>query len=214
MDKPLKQRLIGALVLIALLSLVLPLFFNEPPDNKIEVIQAIPAVPDFDPIVVADPQPVADIPTDIPLQEMYQLQETPSSTIKADQTGVLSPEPSAIPHENTGETGRAVKTPDDAVNVNTQVKTTEKPVLAANGTPVSWVVQVISYSDAEAANKLKKQLQVQGYPAFTRTAEIKGKSLTRVFIGPKLQKTKAEKIKAVIDKQYKVKSLVVEFKPD
>lgn len=222
MEKPLKQRLTGALVLIALLSLVLPLFFNEPPADKPEAFEVIPPVPAFQPIVVNEPKPVENLDRPVPLEQMYQMQSgSDQATAQSDKSqsgeplsdAEKSPPVASLPAAKTA--GVAVKPAPVEIPkpVVGDIRRQDKPALQESGLPESWVVQVISYSDQDKAEKLKKELQVQGYPAFTRTATINGKKLTRVFIGPKLQKRKAEQIKQVIDRQYRVDSLVVLFKP-
>ena len=75
------------------------------------------------------------------------------------------------------------------------------------------MVQVASLSNKEAASKLRDELQAEGHKAYVRTVTTANGSVTRVFIGPKLDKEEALKVKAEVDKRLKVNAMVLRFKP-
>jgi len=85
--------------------------------------------------------------------------------------------------------------------------------LNAQGLPDAWVVQVGSFSSKEAANKLRDDLQEDGQKAYVRTTTTGGNSISRVYIGPKLDRAQAQAIKEQMDKRLKVKSMVMRFQP-
>ncbi|HWV14396.1 MAG TPA: SPOR domain-containing protein [Cellvibrio sp.] len=85
--------------------------------------------------------------------------------------------------------------------------------LNAQGLPDAWVVQVGSFSTKEAANKVRDDLQAGGFKAYVRTVPGGSGSISRVYIGPKLDKAQAQAIKGQVDKLMKVNSIVTHFQP-
>ena len=61
----------------------------------------------------------------------------------------------------------------------------------------AWVIQVGSFSSRENADKLTAELRKAKYPAFVDPAEINGKTLFRVQVGPEVSRDKAT---ATLDK--------------
>jgi DedD protein len=70
-----------------------------------------------------------------------------------------------------------------------------------------------SFTSKEAANKLRDELQGDGQKAYVRTTVGSGGSISRVYIGPKLDKAQAQQIKDQMDKRLKVKSMLMRFQP-
>lgn len=87
------------------------------------------------------------------------------------------------------------------------------PSLDEKGLPVSWVLQVASFSSRQNADDLTQALQKKGYKAFNRQIRTGGQEATRVYVGPKISKAAALKEKANIDKAFKLDSMVVQYEP-
>jgi DedD protein len=85
--------------------------------------------------------------------------------------------------------------------------------LNAQGIPDAWVVQVGSFTNKEAANKLRDELQADGQKAYVRTVASGSGSISRVYIGPKLDKAQAQALKVQMDKRLKVNAMVMRFQP-
>ncbi len=205
----LKHRLIGAAVLAAVAVLLLPSFFKEKKEYQVSTKSQIPAHPN----VVAEefkaPQPVANIepapapetmfvPTDsasdLPVSEI-----PPSTTTAAASSASMSSVASA-------------KVVSSAV---TAQATSSVPAMPLNqkGLPDAWVVQVGSFTTKEAANKLRDDLQADGQKAYVRTTASGNNAISRVYIGPKLDKNQALALKEQMDRRLKVKSMVMRFQP-
>ncbi len=107
--------------------------------------------------------------------------------------------------------------PEVAAPTNTDVITDstlgpgEEQGLDRRGLPVSWVLQVASFSKEENAQELKRKLQQKGYKAFIKTVKAGASTSSRVYTGPKLNKTQLAKDKKAIDKAYKLKSVIVRY---
>lgn len=197
LERGLKQRMVGALVLVALAVIFLPMLFsrdNEPRHVRVEAPSrpAMPEVPDFAvaPVTVPEPLPNEPIPGSAP--------ETPISALPA-QPPTAVQEPVRKP-QATGLGEPAAKAP---------VRTPEAR-LDANSLPVSWSVQLASLSNRANAENLQKNLRSQGYNAYIRQA---GK-MNRVFVGPVIERAEADRLRALLNRQQKLDGIVVRFEPE
>ncbi len=168
MDDGLKQRLIGAIVLLALAVIVLPVVFDRDPIQPVDQASQVPPKTEIITITISEPEAPVAVDLAPEPDEMYIPDEI--------QVIELTPEPIAL----------------------TEV-----------GVPKSWVLQVSSFRDDERANTLRDKLLKSDYPAYTRQS----KGLTRVYLGPKLDKSSLIHIKGVIDSKYRVDSILLAFKP-
>lgn len=198
MKDALKQRLVGAVVLAAIGVIFLPGFFKEQQGHQVDTRSQIPAEPSSPHVTFETPQQPTEI-SPAPEPETMFLPQEPE------------PEPEAEIKEASPSAASAGSNP-----VNTTVDTTDEVPelpLRADGIPEAWVVQVASLSNKEAASKLRDELQADGHKAYVRTVTTANGSVTRVFIGPKLDKAEALKVKAEVDKRLKVNAMVLRFKP-
>lgn len=178
MDDGLKQRLVGAFVLLALGVLFLPVLFDRDGRLSVDRTTQIPPAPTVEPLVkIPDPVRPADIEPAKKPEEMYRVDET-----------------------------AAVKAPP----VETAAKADG---LTDKGIPKAWMIQVVSYKTQKQAEELRDRLIKDGYKAFTRTVSTSKGKVTRVYVGPKIEKAKAFAVKRKLDKSLKVDSLVLRFEP-
>lgn len=78
--------------------------------------------------------------------------------------------------------------------------------------PKAWVIQLASFSSQENAQALVKSLQAQGYTAYA--SQTSGShQITKVMVGPELDKTKARDILANLEKTAHLKGLLLPFQP-
>jgi len=71
-----------------------------------------------------------------------------------------------------------------------------KPAPAASGT--GYAVQLAAYSKAADANALRDKLRAAGFSAFTEVVNTDKGSLTRVRVGPVLNRAEADQLKAQV----------------
>ena len=199
----LKHRLIGAAVLAAVAVLLLPSFFKEKKEYEVNTKSQIPARPN----VVAEefraPQPVPNIEPAPAPETMFVPSEPVSDMPVAD-----TPEVSVA-------TSSAVQVSSAKAIAATAQATSSIPAMPLNqkGLPDAWVVQVGSFNNKEAANKLRDDLQADGQKAYVRTTTSGNSTVSRVYIGPKLDKNQALALKEQMDRRLKVKSMVMRFQP-
>jgi DedD protein len=144
LDKGLKQRMVGALVLVALAVIFLPMLFSRPDEQRQIVVDA-PAMPAM-PAMPEHPVVPAEVPEPIP--EPPQSPRVEAEPV-VEQSAPAVPPPPPAPSEPA------------------------KPAshLDANSLPVSWSVQLASLSNRERAVELQQRLRSQGYNAYVRSVD-------------------------------------------
>ena len=160
MEAPLKQRIVGAIVLVTLGVIFIPALLDGSgyKSRQVQDIE-IKEKPDFPPLSSKRVEPVP----------------TPIDDIKKQQSKALAADP---------------KKPD------------KQPIR-------SFALQVGTFGSNENAMKLQKQLHKAGYTTFVHKSVSKGKTSYKVRIGPELERSKLDKIKAKIKKSHKIDGYVV-----
>lgn len=187
MEGPVKERLTGALILIAALIIVVPEMLSGP-DSR---------------------QPAAGDDAEAgPPMRTYQLQlDTPSAARSEDQSA-LSPKPAqteapppaedppvveAAPDVAPAQQAAAASPAEDkpeaakpaAEKPVAEKPAAEKPAPAATlASAGSWWAQLGSFSARENAERLARQLRTAGYQVSVSPSKSNGKELFRVRAGP------------------------------
>lgn len=208
MKYTLKHRLIGAAVLAAVAVLLLPGFLKEKKDYQVSTRSQIPPQPAMTPEEFKPPQPVPDIePAPAPETMFVPTDSTPEAIATAASSAASSHASSLTVAAHTSSAGKP--------SVKAQAQTSSVPAMPLNaqGLPDAWVVQVGSFTTKEAANKLRDDLQADGQKAYVRTVITNGNSISRVYIGPKLDRAQAQAVKEQMDKRLQQKTMVMKFQP-
>lgn len=194
MNSGLKQRLVGALVLLGVAVIFLPGFFQQHTQYQVNTSSQIPPRPEVVPVVMDRPQ--ASTATEpAPAPETMFLPERGSSSLASASSVRASSSSVAASSSNTSSSASAVSR-------------SSAPLMAD-----AWVVQVASYTDPAKAQQLRTRLQARGYKAYVRLARVAQGQVSRVFIGPKFDKALALEVKNEVDPLFKVDSMVLLFKP-
>ena len=85
--------------------------------------------------------------------------------------------------------------------------------VAVNNLPVSWYLQVGSFSNPEKSEDLKISLTKAGYKVFSEQLRVEGEPLERVLVGPKLDRRRVMDAKGKIDKEFGVDSDILSCQP-
>lgn len=212
LDNVYKQRMVGALVLVALAVIFLPMLFSREDEQRHVSVEA-PAAPQapvmpqvqVEPVVVPEPQALPQEP--IPSDDEVVQQSAPSAPIVpsapaipvAPPTAAIKPAPAPVAPKPTPAQSVASTRPD-----------TSQSRIDANGLSVSWSVQLASLSSRESAENLQKTLRSQGYNAYIRSADGKN----RVFVGPLIERAEADRLRDLLGRQQNLKGFVVRFQPE
>ena len=231
----LKQRLIGALILLALGVVFWPIIFVQPEDDVRAVATAMeePPVVDTTPIepptaagltpaqrsttqdsVRADEQSTFGMSLDPTFTfGSYGDAESATAIKNPDETPEAEPEtPVEQPRPETAETSQPLQSVANEP-AQTRSEAPVKPALDAQGIPVAWILQVATVSSKDKANQLRDELVRVDEKAYVRPIKRGDKTLYRVYIGPKFEKAKLESIKPRVDASFGVQSLIARYVP-
>lgn len=180
MDRALKERIIGAIVLVLFVVLVVPVFLDGP-SNSGEVISAQVPLPgqsgDENQTIVLNrdrSQPVPAAASGSPAaEEPESREESPQRNVEAEP----APQP-------------AQKEPEVVV---------EKVAEPASSTGM-WAVQLGSFGNKENADKLAADLKKLGFAAFRSQLSTSSGELFRVRVGPQKDRESAEAVAAALAK--------------
>ncbi|KJZ41668.1 SPOR domain-containing protein [Pseudomonas fluorescens] len=207
LDKAYKQRMVGALVLVALAVIFLPMLFSRQDEQRQVTVEAptapqAPAVPQVqvEPVVVPEPQALPQEP--VPSDDEIAQQEAPSTAIAQPAAKPVAPAPVPVVKPATAPSQPITAAPGKPDTTQSRVD--------ANGLSVSWSVQLASLSSRASAESLQKSLRSQGYNAYIRTADGKN----RVFVGPLIERAEADRLRDLLGRQQNLKGFVVRFQPE
>ncbi len=185
MDPVRKKRLVGSFVLLLVAAILVPFLFDGEGYRANRLILDIP--PEPEPLVLQFRQP-----------ESPRLSERSALADPRPQ-----PEPVNIVVASAPLTENAKATPQ------TLSLSKDVPVQDTDGVPVAWTLQLASFRDEVNAKQLRDRLNQAGYKSYLRS---KG-AMTKVFVGPDLQRTEVEKQQAALSKLFKLNGLVLRFTP-
>ena len=214
LDKAYKQRMVGALVLVALAVIFLPMLFSRQDEQRQVTVEApaapqAPAVPQVqvEPVAVPEPQALPQEP--VPSDDEIAQQEAPSTPIAPSMP--VAPAPAAKPVAPTpASANKPTVAPSQPITAAPGKPDTTQSRVDANGLSVSWSVQLASLSSRASAESLQKSLRSQGYNAYIRTADGKN----RVFVGPLIERAEADRLRDLLSRQQNLKGFVVRFQPE
>lgn len=194
MDAPLKQRLVGALILVALGVVFWPIIFVAPERESPARPEGIPPAPRVDSSVLPSP-------------DSEGLRESLEPAVAAVDEGsdvMLPAQPQGMGplSESEAEPGPVTR---DAPP--------ELPALDADGIPIAWSLQVATMSSRDKAQQLRDELNQQEMKAYIRPLQRGSGTLYRVYVGPKFERAQLEIIKQSVDARYGVESLVARYVP-
>jgi DedD protein len=229
MDKALKQRLVGAIVLIALAVIVLPMIFGgRPPSTGPEARSIeLPAVPpdlEFETrrFPVGDEQARGPAPGRTPNSDRAG-QEDESSTVAA----LPEPDESALAvAPQGGEAGITAESAETAVEeegaaagneAGGSMDTLVAGLIATEGSDsdLRYVVQVASFGSDDNAVRLGRELEESGYAVMLDHVSSDTGQLNRVRVGPYATEAEAEAVVAALQARISgLKPRIVDMQPD
>lgn len=203
-ESKLKQRIVGAVVLIAVAVIFLPMLLKqEDPASRVVVdappMPAVPAQPQYPVTEVAVPEPVIDDEWDGAVITEQPL--TPDSAPA--QPVAVEPAPAVA----------VVTQPVKPAVTQPVSKKPEQPVIAPgidkNNLPVSWSVQLASLTNKANAEALRDTYRNKQYNAYVRSSD----GVHRVLIGPLIREAEAQAMCKGLKTREKQECFVVRYQP-
>ena len=219
MDFLLKQRLVGAVVLVALGVIFIPMLLEGPDRNLVPEMEPLPEPQEQDfgqplePFVAegeTSPQPErAVVQADAPEQG----DEEPSGEGTADDQAGAQPLPLPEPEPQETPGGEPVEqavqkpaaAPEAPAAAPAQAKAGEAGRLG------DWVVQMGSFSSEQNALRLRERLRKAGFVTQVEKVVVGGKTLFRVRVGPYLERSEADRDKQKISETLKLEGRVLSY---
>ncbi|KAB2901566.1 MAG: hypothetical protein F9K31_01375 [Dokdonella sp.] len=198
MDLSLKQRLLGAAVLIALAVIFVPMFLSgsgpRQPTSLETTPLAIPPAPDREfetreldvtpprPVAAAEPLATVDTATAPKPVDATPTGTAPAAPASATTAATVSPTPEAVAKPPVASTTRPAATAGEPAP-------TARPGAAAE---TRYFVHLGVYSSARNAADLVASLKKDGFAAYAEAVQYQGKSAERVRVGPFADRAAAE----------------------
>ncbi|MGD8742089.1 MAG: SPOR domain-containing protein [Granulosicoccaceae bacterium] len=197
-DNQFKQRLVGAIVLVSLGVIFIPLFLTggDPAVSPITETN-IPEKPEREfvsRIIPLDRQ----APEPAPVEPASQSTES-AQTSKSDEPEAAESAPvTAVADEPVVETSKPTPKPSAT-----------KPVV--HKTVSAWVVQMGIFSSKQNAYNLRDKLRKHGFDAFVDTQHDNDTTNYRVRVGPEVKRESAEALVASLKKAVGLKGFVTKY---
>ena len=236
MDNVVKQRVIGAVVLVALAVIFVPMLLEKSEDDLGPVGGNLPEQPEqivhdrIEPLTLPEPPPETE-PAQVVLDQPPPADATTAGAIAP---GESQPAPTTAPltAPTAGVAEETVTAPQPAVPFPAVPATPPAPAAAAPAAtppapaapaPVAkaapapakalsgWVVQLVATANKTKALALQEQLRALGYTAFVEEHKTPQGVLFRVRVGPELERSNAENVRNRLEQQVQIKGMVTRY---
>jgi len=196
-----RQRVIGLLLLLLLAAILAPLVLRSPEQVRLALDMSIPEAPrisepDIAPVVSEEEQAATDRQIDEEQQQVATAEPAPQAV---EEEPLAEQEPSA-------QQGPSAQQEPPAATPEPAPQDAPQP---------GFTVQVASFSDVANAQALVARLREAGYSAYHREVQQDGNTWQRVFVGPEIQRERAEALRQRLadDKAFALEGLVRSFVP-
>ncbi|NIR29505.1 MAG: argininosuccinate synthase [Gammaproteobacteria bacterium] len=188
MDERLKQRLVGAAILVSLAIIFVPMVLDvEPEAERRFIVDDIPDRPGRDVAYPVMPLEDGDVPSGSAV----------SDAERGPPAAVQDPATSRAAAEGEG----------DGASGEPQREPASTDVTAVN----AWAVQLGSFARSQNAVALRDRLRAKGYTAFLESARSDQGPVTRVYVGPELRRAQAEQALKKLQGEVDLKGIVVRY---
>lgn len=195
MSSALQNRLVGTVIVVAIAVIFLPDLLDGKTESKRDLFVELPEKPvmkkvelpanfDIEKVKEAATRKV-EVVSEQALDEQL-LGSTPEDS--AETSSESADVKVADPHEELVSSEPEAKNDTSSLQSQTVVEQDTDRLLASAG----WVVQLGSFRNKNNVKDLIKVLDNAGYRAFSRPVKTNSGTLTKVFVGPDLQKEKLE----------------------
>ncbi|HNP37294.1 MAG TPA: SPOR domain-containing protein [Woeseiaceae bacterium] len=194
-----KERIIGAIVLVAVVVLVVPVFLDGPPTNGTVRGERVPLPGQDD----SETQTIVlerDRSNPVPPQATPQVEpgaQPEAGPVDGKANDIAVPATQAVAQVTLPDDRKASSTkisnstPDAAISKDAALPTRETAPSSKSATGM-YAVQLGSFSNKQNAEKLAASLRKQGFAAFLSQLHTDSGELQRVRIGPQKDRQAAE----------------------
>ncbi|MFQ3788162.1 SPOR domain-containing protein [Halomonas sp. A29] len=219
-----RERISGAVILIALAVIFVPMLFDEPaprderPQPMLTIEQPVPverrSVPDPQPPeslgqirspetspALVEPQPPLEDVEPSP-DETARVEAAPAVAVQQGETGSAAPRQDPIADLAQAASERTESSPP-----TTPSPEPERPAASVNASPGGeWAVQVGSFGEPGNAERLQAQLREHGFPVYSRRRD---NNMTTVYVGPFDSSEAGERAMSTVKERANLQGLLV-----
>ena len=224
MEERFKERLVGATVLVLLAVVFVPMLLDVPREEREAPPEPIPERPrggfTTKTITLGEPE-TPRLDAEIEREHRRHAQEaataprdsagtpaTASASATRDETSpAAAPQESvAAPQESATAAQKSAPAPQESA-----AAAQESAAEAAGTAPGGWAVQLGSFSVPKNALALRDRLRAKGYTAFIESGFTATGAVSRVFVGPELDRGRAEASMAKLRREMQLEGIVVRY---
>ncbi|MFT5426597.1 MAG: DedD protein [Gammaproteobacteria bacterium] len=209
MEQKLKERLVGAAVLVAIAVIFIPIILTDSPETESISGSNIPEKPETTfnsriiPVIEDGAKILSNTTEDMKLEPKdIEPKDIESEKIQEKNIQDIIVEKVVSDNEKVSSKKEAVKN-----EVQNEVKNDVKVDVGLS----AWIVQLGSFSDEENAESLNEKLRKEGYPAFVEPLKKNGKMSYRVRVGPEIKRSEADLLLKRLKEKMKLDGIVVSY---
>ena len=197
MSSALQNRLVGTAIVVAIAVIFLPDLLDGKQESEVNLFVGLPQKPAMK--VVKSPATFdtgkvkeaatrkVEIISELAMDESRTSSSSPKAKLDS-QTADVQVQDEYLEKESAPEISEPIKVKTSSLEQQTIVELDTDRLLASAG----WVVQLGSFRHQKNVQELLKVLEKAGYRAFSRPVKTNSGILTKVFVGPDLQKSNLE----------------------
>ncbi len=209
MTSALKNRLIGTVIIVAIAVIFLPDLLGGKTQSEKELFVELPERPAVKTVQRPNhfsSEDVADLASrDIEIVEDKALDDKKQSNADAGVENNEQDDADVAAQTASAEKENTPVAAKDTAKSSTQAY--EKALLEGAG----WVVQLGTFRHKKNVQELLEKLEKGGYRAFSRPVQTSSGTLTKVFVGPDLQKVRLQNSLAELTKLTGLKGRITPF---
>jgi DedD protein len=200
MEQKLKERLVGAAVLVAVAVFFIPIIFTDSPETEVISGSNIPEKPETNfnsriiPVIESDDKSSL---TPIELENIES--ENIGSGESKQNDGLIIKQKVVAEKVISAKENKAEKKLSTEVEGNTTVGLS------------AWIVQLGSFIEEDNAQSLNKKLRTAGYPSFVEPLKRDGKISYRVRVGPEIKRSEADMLLKKLKEKMQLNGIVVSY---
>ena len=208
MEERFKERLVGATVLVLLAVVFVPMLLDVPREEREGPPEPIPERPrggfTTKTITLGEPE-TPRLDAEIEREHRRHAQE--AAAAPRDSAGTP-----ATTSATRDETSPAAAPQESAPAPQESAAAAQESAAEAAGTaPGGWAVQLGSFSVSKNALALRDRLRAEGYTAFIESGFTATGAVSRVFVGPELDRGRAEASMAKLRREMQLEGIVVRY---
>ena len=206
------NRLVGTTIVVVAAIVFIPNILDGDKVRYKEGFKAIPERPEFKSIdlqeALSQKADAAALPKDAPIEELDADDQALAAAKEQAQNNLGQNDASEPTAQDTSSTTEST----DTVTVSTM--TPQEPLertSQSNLTQMAYVVQLGAFSRQGSVDALTKKLKDKGFNVFTREVQTPNGTLTKVLVGPELDKAVLDKQLPELQKLTNLKGRVTQF---